>query len=163
MKQDLNTLKLEFERALKEGGFVIFRGIGRLADQTRSPIYWDSGRHADPKGFLEVATTLGVKLVAFHDREFSKSEIEEAFERLESMSLPRDEYREVERNLRKLKTYEGFTCVVEVSFDHAGETYLYDVSTPWYDEFMNIMDSLDDPFAEGPEEGQGPMGFYSQN
>ena len=163
MKQDLNSLKLEFERALAEGGFVIFRGIGRLSDQSRSPIYWDSERHADPKRFLEVASALGVKLVVFHDREFSSSEIEEAFERLESRSLPRDEYREVERNLRKLKAYEGFTCVVEVSFDHQGETYLYDLSTPWYDEFMTILDGLDDAESDGRDEGQGPMGFYSQN
>lgn len=164
MKQDLHELKLEFERGLQEGGFAVFRGSARAKEAALPPIFWDSARHADPRAFLEVASALGVKVVVLHVQEFSSEELMEAFEQLSESELPREEAKEMERNLRRFQAYEGFTCALEVSFDYQNETYMFETMTQWYAEFTRMMDDLvEDPFGEDAEEGPGPMGYFSKN
>jgi hypothetical protein len=163
MRQDLDALKQQVEGELTRRGFVVFHGIGRIDESRDAPVFWDTERHGDPSEFLDAAAGLGVKLIVYHDRPFQARQVEEAFEKLEATDLPREEKREMERTLRRLKEYVGFICLLELSFHHENRQYLFELAAPWFAEFVAVDDELDDALEETDDEA-GPLGgYYSQN
>jgi hypothetical protein len=161
MRQDLDNVKREIEKQLRDGAYVVFHARSRFSDDA-SPILWDTGMKPNPAEFLETALSIGVKLIVFHHREFGPEILEEAFEKLEAAALPRERQREVERELKRLKTYEGFTSAIELSFDFDGRTYLYEATATWYDEYLDLLDDLDDAMDTG-EEPPPMSGYFSHN
>ena len=164
MKLDLDHLKAEMEERLKAQSFVVFRGHWRIAG---SPpfVYWDTEQHPDFRMFLDTAAQAGARLIVFHHRQFSLDYIDDAMERLEAAGLPLDDQRPLERRLNALRAYEGFTCHLELSFDHQGRVYYFSLRTEWYEDLLDILDEIDasDPDQE-EEEGEEPMGgYFSRN
>ncbi|MBM3814568.1 MAG: hypothetical protein FJW20_23325 [Acidimicrobiia bacterium] len=163
MRNDLDSLRSEIEQALTEGRFVVFHGTPRLSEPGKT-VHWDQEKYSDPHLFLKIAKDLDAKLVVFHHRSFSGDMVKRVEQILESLELPRDEYRDFERRLKKLSGYEGFICSLEISFDYQGNTYLYDVSTPWYRDFIQIMDEIEEMEEMGPfDDDSEPMGGYFSN
>ena len=161
MRQDLDSLKRDIERHLLDGAYVVFHARSRFTDEAQ-PILWDATLRPDPAEFLEIALSIGVKLVVFHNREFGAHLVDEAIEKLEAADWPRERQREMERELRRLKVYEGFTSAIELSFDFDGCTYLYEATAPWYDEYLDLLDDIDDSI-EMTEEPPSMGGYFSQN
>ncbi len=164
MATNLDSLKDEIEKHLLQNGFNVFYGQSRLLDSLPI-IYWESDRYPDYRSFLNVAKSAGAKLVVFHHREFTPDHLDDAVEQLESAGLPHDEYRSLERRIKELRVYEGFTCAVELSFDHEGRIYVFDLRTEWYDELSDILEEIDMMGADVDEDsGDGPIGgYFSQN
>lgn len=161
MRQDLDNLKCDIERQLHEGAYVVYYARSRFTDDS-VPILWDTGLRPNPSEFLETALSVGVKLIVFHSRDFGPHVLEEALEKLEAAELPRERQREVERELNRLKGYEGFTSAIELSFDFDGRTYLYEATAPWYDAYLDLLDDLDHEIEINDE--PPPMsGYFSQN
>lgn len=163
MRQDLDTLKTEIEQSLAHYGFVVFRGHFRGGEGI-AEIYWDAERYPQAVDFLDAASKLGAKVIVFHDRVLTAEMLSEALEKLEAVQMPREDYRDVERTIAKLKGFEGFTCSLQLSFDFESNTYFYEVRTKWYEQFLGILDDLDDAL-DSTEEGDepGPMGGYFSN
>jgi hypothetical protein len=164
MKLDLDRLKVEIEEHLKAQEFVVFNGHSRVGSS--SPfVYWDTEQCPDYKVFLEVARQLGVRLIVFHHREFGQDYVDDAMDRLEAAELPHDEQRPLERRLLALRDYEGFTCHLELSFDHQLRVYYFSLRTEWYEDLLDILDEIDASFPEpDEEEGDEPMGgYFSRN
>ncbi len=161
--ENLDKLRTEIEESLTANGFIVFYGYSRLSE-THASVHWDCERYPDYKPFLEAARGCGIKLIVYHHREFSSEYIDDAMERLETADLPRDEKRTLERRLRELNTYEGFTCALELSFDCCGRMYVYERRTEWYDELMDILDDIDATLPEEEDEDEGPIsGYFSRN
>ncbi|MDP8982680.1 MAG: hypothetical protein M3O35_19040 [Acidobacteriota bacterium] len=164
MKTNLDALRKEIREHLEQTGFTVFHGYSRLSESLPA-VLWDSDVYPDYKLFLKTAEAAGVKLVVFHEREFHGGQVEEALEEIEISDIPRDEARALERRLNELRAYEGFTCALELSFDHEGRMYLFDLRTEWYSEFTDLVDELNmlSPQAE-EEHDEGPMGgYFSKN
>ncbi len=91
--------------------------------------------------------------------------IDDAVARLEAAELPRDEQRPLERRLNSLRDYAGFTCDLELSFDHQGRVYCFSLRTEWYEDLLDILDEIDASYPEQEEEdGEGPLGgYFSRN
>lgn len=162
---NLDTLKGEIENYLEEQGFTIFRGFPRMLD-TLPLVYWDCDRYPDYKAFLTTAKAAAVPLIVYHQHEFSAEQVDDALERLQESELPRDEQRSMERRLKELRVYEGFTCALELSFDFQGRIYIFDLRTEWYDELTDLLDELHMLGAPGEEDDNDdtPMsGYFSQN
>lgn len=162
---NLDTLKSEIEEYLEEKGFAIFRGFPRMLD-TLPLVYWDCERYPDFKAFLETAKAAGVQLIVYHQHEFSTEQVDSALERLEEVELPRDDYRAMERRLKELRVYGGFTCALELSFDLQGRVYIFDLRTDWYEELTDLLDDLHvlGAGADEDEDDDTPMrGYFSQN
>lgn len=166
MKANLDTLKNEILDYLRAQGFVVFHGFSRLVS-SKSPVSWDTRRHADYKAFLAVAAHLGVKLIVFHYQEFQESEIDGALERLEDAGMERNEQRALERRLREMRVYQDLISAIELSFDHDGRTYIFNLFTDWWLEFMAVNDEIDSYLGEeddDEEEDEEPLGgYYSRN
>ncbi len=162
---NLDTLKGEIDNYLEEQQFAVFRGFPRTLD-TLPLVYWDCDRYPDYKAFLATAKAAGAKLVVYHQHEFSAEQVDSALDKLAECELPRDESRIMERRLKEMRVYDGFTCALELSFDHQGRIYVFDLRTEWYDELSDLLDEIH-MLVSGPgeeEDDDSPMsGYFSKN
>lgn len=163
MQQNLDALLEEVEKTLAERNFAVFRGLAREFE-VRAQVAWDTDSRPDFREFLKVAETLGVRLVVLHRQTLDAAMIESTLERIELADLPLNERRDYERQIERLRAFDGFACSIQLSFDFDGITYLYELSTPWYTELLDIADEIDASvearMMPGPD---GPMDYYSQN
>ena len=105
-----------------EGVYRFSRSRARIVE--RPEVDWDAARHPDYREFLNVAKQLGVRLIVFHHREFTATVIDSTLEELQESAYEFEDQREIERKLRDLRVYEGFTCALELSFDYENLTYI---------------------------------------
>jgi hypothetical protein len=162
-QQNLDTLKSEIEAYLKSHGFVVFHGfsVGMLE---RSEIEWDTVHYPDFRDFLNVAKQLDVRLIVFHNREFTASIIDRALDDLQDAAYDFDDQRDAERRLRELRVYDGFTCALELSFVHENLAYVFELRTEWYSELNNILEELDIMPEDEEDSDENPLsGYYSKN
>jgi hypothetical protein len=165
MKLNLDSLKSEIESYLSDNNFILFRGYSRGLETGRSSD-WDTTRYPDYKQFLKVAKQLDVRLIVFHHREFAAGMIDDTIDDLESQ-YGYDEDGSIARRLNELRAYEGFTCSIELSFEHEGTIFFFNLDAPWYEEYRDIVDELDmldrgDGAGEEEDDDQYP-GYYSKN
>lgn len=164
MDLNLDSLKSEILNYLESSGFTVFHmAPGGLEGQAM--IIWDAERHPDYRMFLETARSVGSAIVCFGSREFQTEELDEVSEQIEELGLPRDEQREYQARLRKLRVHTGVTCALEIAFDHDSRLYVYELQPDWYEDFLNLEDEILSRFTPGEDEGRdGSLGgFYSNN
>jgi len=163
MKPNLDSLKLEIEQHLEESGLAVFYGYSRMLEST-SAVYWDCDKYPDYKMFIKAAKTSGAQVIVFHQREFTAEQVIDALEQLSDCDLQREESREFEQRLNDLRVYEGFICEIELSFDHQGRVFLFDLRTEWYEEFSEILDEIQMLSADAEDDNNSPMsGYFSKN
>lgn len=165
MSVNLDTLRKEILDYLDQETFVVFHGYSRLAD-TDSFVAWDTDRHPDYHMFLNAAKKAGIRMIVYHHREFSAAHVDDAADRLEVCSVTNEERRNMERRLREMSAYEGFTCAVELSFDYEGRVYLFNLRSEWYEDYLDLLEEVEmaSPDEEEEEEDDGSMGgYYSRN
>lgn len=164
MKQNLDTLKVEILEHLESQGFAVFHGLPRLTENLPA-VYWDVNRFPDFRMFLATAHHAGVRLITFHHREFSSDAVEDALDSLEESDLAPEDRAGLERRLQDLHAYNGFTCVIELSFDHQGRAYVYDLHTDWYFHFLDTVDEIESSIPEEEEERDEDAmgGYFSRN
>jgi hypothetical protein len=161
MSLNLDEVKTEVLKYLDAEGFVVFHGYSRLADSD-SFVAWDTDRAPDFHAFLDTAKKAGVSMVVYHFREFSATHLEDATERLEDSDMTAEERRGIERRLRDMRNYEGFTCAIELSFDYQGRVYLFNMRSEWYDDYLDLVEELDAALPdEDDDDSMG--GYYSRN
>jgi hypothetical protein len=164
MNLNLDSMKTEIASYLKTNGFIVFHGFSRSVDNGPE-VEWDTYHYPDYKQFVDVAAQLGVKLLVLHHREFSSAVIDRASDEIPSSGLEYQEQRQLEQRLRELAMYDGFTCMIELSFDHQGTVFVYELRTDWYNELNEILEELDlRSEMEETDEDEGPLGgYYSKN
>jgi hypothetical protein len=161
MRQDLELLLEEVERTLAARHFTVFRGLARGLEM-RPQLEWDTETHPDFKDFLAVAEAIGVRLVVLNREKLDALMLEETLDRLTQTSIESNERRQMQRDIERIRAYEGFACSLQVSFDYDGLTYLYQVHTTWYAELLDLADDIDASIEEQmhpPPEGP----YFSQN
>ncbi len=164
MAANLDALKDEILAYLQAEGFVVYRGYTRQVEDEVF-VYWDARNFPDFRLFLGAAREVGVRLVVFGARTFSESMVESALGRLEESELSREDRRAIERRLRELRAYDGFTCALELSFDYQSRVYLFSLEADWYEDYLDVLDEIEAATPEGEEEeDEGSMGgYFSRN
>ena len=162
MKPNLDSLKIEIEQYLEESGLAVFYGYSRMLESTSS-VYWDCDKYPDYKLFIKAAQTAGAQVIVLHQREFAAEQVMDALEQLSDCDLQRDETREFEKRLNDVRVYEGFICEIELSFDHQGRVFLFDLRTDWYEEFSDILDEIQMLSAEAEDNDTPMSGYFSKN
>ncbi len=56
--------------------------------------------------------------------------------------MDRDQQRDYQTRLRKLRVYEGVTCSLELAFNHDSSLYVYELQPDWYEEFLVAEDEI---------------------
>jgi hypothetical protein len=163
MKPNLDKLKTEIEYHLEESGLAVFYGYSRGLDSMQG-VYWDCDQYPDYKLFVKAAQTAGVKMIVFHQREFSADQLDEALEQLAGCDMPREEHHELERRLNDMRVYDSFVCAIELSFDHDGRVFIFDLRTDWYEDLFDILDEIQIMDAESDSDDDTPIsGYFSKN
>src|SRR5258708_6923356 len=153
MQPNLDELKTEIPPYLESRGFVVFHGVSRIREDG-GVVYWDAVRRPEYKEFLDCAAKLGIKLLVMHVREFEKENLSDVQSELEDSMLPHSERRDLERRLKALTPYEGFTATIELSFDFEEKVYMFEVRSEFMNELLNIMGEVDSSYypTEEPED-----------
>jgi hypothetical protein len=164
MRQNLETLRSEIREYLESRRMVIFHGYTRSGEPSPT-VFWETERYPDYHMFLAAAEAAGARLVTFYAREFTDDLVDDALERLEGAGLPRDEHRAIETRLLEMRSYAGFTCQIELSFDLTPRVYVFDLRTEWFDDLNDLLDRIDDAYSDRDEEDEGPLGggYFSKN
>jgi hypothetical protein len=165
MKLNLDALRTEIQEYLQGEGFCIFHGFSRMT-QSQSLVLWDAERHPDYKLFVQTAKVAGAKIIILNQREFSADIIDDALEQLEISDLPVEDQRTIERRLKEMRVYEGFTCSLELSYDYQGRVFLFDLQTDWYEDFSTLLEDLEffEPENQDEDDDEGSIsGYFSKN
>ncbi len=164
MKLNLNILKPEIELYLEETGLGVFYGYSRPLESAPA-VYWDCEQYPDYRLFVQSARAAGARLIVFHQREFFSEQIDEAIEKLHACELPPQEARQFEERLNDLRAYEGSVCAIELSFDHEGRVFLFDLRTEWFDEFSEMSDEIQllVPDPDDDDDDSPISGYFSRN
>jgi hypothetical protein len=162
MKPNLDQLRTEIEHYLEEAGMAVFYGYSRALD-SMSSVYWDCDQHPGYQEFVQAAKTAGAKLIVFHQREFASEQIDDALEQLQTCDLPREDYRDFEKRLNHLRAYDGKVCAIELSFDHEGRIFLFDLRTDWYQTLSEILDELQLLTGDDDDDDDPMGGYFSKN
>jgi hypothetical protein len=160
---NLDTLKREILEYLDAGGFAVFHSTaGGLEGQPM--VLWNTEEYPDYQMFLEAAKQVGAKLILFATSEFEEEELEEAIAELDTCNVDREERSDLESRLADMRPYEGFTCSLELAFDHQSRFYVYELRPDWYDEFLNIGDEIDSHMPTAADDDDGALGgLFSNN
>jgi hypothetical protein len=164
MRPNLDTLRREIEQHLESRGMAVFRSYPRADSESSltGAIFWDSENHPDYREFVEAASAAGVRMLTLYAREFSADIIESTLVQLSDTELEREERRALDARLNEMRAYQVFTCQVELSFDHAQRTYVFDVRTDWFDELNDLVERIEDSYQD--EGDENPLsGYYSNN
>ena len=163
MDLNLDTLKREILDYLGSQDLAVFRSTpGTLEDPQM--VLWDSEHYPDYRMFLEAAVKTGVKMILFATREFEAGDIDDLLEQLEDLTLDREQLRDYQARLRKLRIYEGVTCSLELAFNHNSSLYVYELQPDWYEDFLVAEDEIANAMAEGElDEGDSLGGYFSKN
>jgi len=166
MEDSLDSLKQAILAELEEGGFAVFLGESRSANEDSS-IFWDVDSHPDFRAFLRCATKLRVPLVVLHSRTFKEDEVEDALQDLDESVIEGDELQEMTNSLREMNAFAGLVGTVDLSYDFEGRTYFYYVEADWYREFLDLRDEIDVMTFRAPynddESGESMGGYFSRN
>ncbi len=165
MKMNLDVLKDQILEYLEKEKFQVFQGFSRTPE-ARAVAYWESNRNPEFQAFLAVAQQANAKLVVFNHIVFSPGMVEDAKNQLEDYEMPTDARRGFERRLREMSAYQGFTCALELSFDTACRTFIYELRADWYLDFLRLLDEIDlygPEDEEEEEEDEAPGGYFSPN
>ena len=77
----------------------------------------------------------------------------------EPLSLAIDT-RELEKLLSRISAE---STVIELSFDHSGVMYMFELRTEWYNELNSILEQLDMAPDDEDEDDETFGGYYSKN
>lgn len=160
MKLNLDSVRAEIEEYLEQHGMAVFHAFPGI-DEEAPVVQWDTEHYPDYRTFLAVAESAGVKVVAVHANEFHDDVLDETQKRLDESALAGSERTAMERRLREMRRYDGYTCQIELSFDLAPRTYVFDLRTEWFQELSDMLDQIDEA-SDGPEL-PGPPGYFSKN
>jgi len=164
MRPNLDTLRHEIEQHLESRGVAVFWSYPRGDSETSftGAVYWDAEKHPDYREFVEAAFAVGVRLITLHARELTPDVVETALTHLAGADLERDERRSFDTRLNEMRAYEGFTGQIEMSFDHAQRTYVFEIRTDWFDELNDLVEQIEYSYQD--EEDENPLtGYYSNN
>ena len=166
MDLNLDSLKSEILHYLEASEFAVFHSSpGSLDGQPL--ILWDAERHPDYRMFLDVARQTGCKLVCFGTREFQREEIDDLLQQIDESDFDRDEQRDLQKRLRRMRDYEGVTCTLEIAFGYDSRLYVYEMQPDWFTEFLDLEDEILSRFGMGEDEDvddDGSLGgYFSKN
>ena len=162
MKPNLDKLKPEIEGYVEQSGLVLFYGYARSGDSLPA-VHWDCDQYPDFHMFVNAAQAAGAKVLVFHQRQFFAEQIEDARDRLAECDLSAEDARDIERRLDELRVHEGSVCAIELSFDHQGRVFLFELETDWYQELSEILDEIQLLTADSRDDDTPMSGYFSRN
>jgi hypothetical protein len=130
--------------------FIAGHGMRRVpahADDDVPSVLWDDDENPESwKDFVETAKAAGAVFMTMSEAVLEKEEVELLIEEVQDqdyqleMSSGSSELDEAQ----SLVTHIGKIGHLQLGFPHQGMMFLYEVSTEWYEQYQQLVDSVDD-------------------
>ena len=166
----MDRLKTEILDSLLATGLPIFYALGMPGEE--GFIYWDNIRYPDWKHFIQVARESGAGMFLFSSHQLIAEELQAArdtIEDVEMKGLDRDGAFEMIESMRANLGHEAW---LRVAWQQDNRRFAFEVVAPWYSQFLDLLDELNDYLPELGDEANdeddkdepgGRGGFYSLN
>ncbi len=139
MTDDLHSLKDDMN------AFILGHGMSRFSAyvaEDLDSVLWDAAQNPESwKDFVELAKASGIAFLTVSDDLLEKDDVEFLVDRLQNSSTPLDDELE---EARWLKSHIGKVGFIQLGFSYHGTMFLYEVSTPWYDRYQQLLESSED-------------------
>lgn len=118
-------------------------------------VLWDDEENIDSwKDFVETAKAAGAPFLTMSDIRLEKADLELLIEELHDASFPDAEAPELDE-AQSLATHVGKVGYIQLGFAHQGIVFLHESTTPWYERYQSLLESLDfGDLAYGGEEDE---------
>lgn len=138
MADDLHPLKDDMT------AFILGHGLGRFrahVNEEMQSVLWEAGDNPDSwKDFVELAKNCGVQFLTVSDDAMDKADIDFLIENLKNSDIVLDDELEEARLLARHTGKVGF---IQIGFPYQGTMFLFEVSTPWYDRYQQLLESAE--------------------
>lgn len=151
MKKSLEETKKEILEYIKSNGFGVFYGSTRV----ENGVLWNPSQ-GDWKNFVNIAKNEDIKTLIYHESMLSE-ELTELSTAVDEYQIDLDKKEDVQllKEFRsKLESFEEFSekmAWVHLSWIKEGVQYLLQLTSPWYDEFLEVQEKVQE-FLKGKEE-----------
>jgi hypothetical protein len=165
MHENLDRLKNEIDEYLHSNSFIVFHGQSRIHGDDSRIVYWDTALYPNYTDFLKTAEAAGVRFLVMHTEIFDEATVEDLENGLESIEMPRDERRALDKRIQEFGAYTGMICEIELSYVFDNQIYLYSTQALWYRDYEDLYEELmlaGSGFDEGPDDSS-MGGYFSKN
>jgi hypothetical protein len=108
---------------------------------------------------VETAKAAGAPFLTMSEIRLEKTDLELLIEELHESSFPDGDGPELDE-AQSLANYVGKVGYIQLGFAHQGVFFLHESTTPWYERYQNLLDSLDFgeiAFDHDEDEDDGPV------
>lgn len=140
--QPENLISLKDDMVAFIAGHGMRRMSGYVSDDVPSVLFEEDNSDGW-KDFVEHAKASGAAFVTMSEIVLEKADIELLIEQLREDDFASEDAPELDE-AQYLVNYVGKTGYLQLGFAHQGVMFIYETSTPWYDRFQQLMESLDD-------------------
>ena len=142
MKSDsLITLKDDMIAYIAGHGL---RRIPAFVSEDLPSILWEDEENPDGwKEFVETAKAAGAAFLTMSEIAIEAEDVKLLIEQLQELNFPEDESPELE-HAQALLSHVGQIGFLQLGFAHQGVLFIHETSTPWYEQYQSLIESLDD-------------------
>jgi hypothetical protein len=131
---DLNKAKEELLAAINEAGLAIFPGAYPSEETPEIP--WEPAVEPNPNRIVQIAKSLGVKVLCVSWDHFTQQELDHALiEQIGQADVAAFAYNQA---LLVFRQFVGQLGSIRAGFFHEGAFYVMDIDAEWYWEFETL-------------------------
>jgi hypothetical protein len=138
-----NLLSLKDDMVAFIEGHGMRRFPGFVSEDMPS-ILWEDETNPDSwKDFVEMAKTASAAFLTMSESVLEKEDLELLIEHIRDQNFPDEEAPELDE-VQYLVNYVGKLGYVQLGFAYQGVAYVHESSTPWYDRYQQLLETVED-------------------
>jgi hypothetical protein len=138
---NLLTIKDDMVAFIEGHGMRRFPGF---VGEDISSILWEDDTNPDSwKDFVEMAKSASAAFLTMSEAVLEKEDLEILIEELRDQNFPGEENAELEE-VQYLVNYVGKLGYLQLGFAYQGMVYIHENSTPWYDRYQQLLETVED-------------------
>ncbi len=141
--QPENLLSLKDDMVAFIEGHGMRRFPGFVSDDIPS-ILWEDETNPDSwKDFVEMAKTASAAFLTMSEAVLEKEDLELLIEHIRDRNFPDEDVPELDE-VQYLVNYVGKLGYLQLGFACQGVVYVHESSTPWYDRYQQLLETVED-------------------
>ena len=127
--------------------YITGHGIRRIpafVSEDLPSIVWEDENNPDSwKEFVETAKAAGVAFLTMSEVVLEAEDVHLLVEELQDLNFPEDEHSELE-HAQALLPHAGKIGFLQLGFAHQGVVFVHETFTDWFEQYQELLESLDD-------------------
>ena len=133
------------------------RRIPAFVSEDLPSVLWDDQENPDSwKESVETAKAAGTAFLTMSEITLTAEDVSLLIDEMQELDFPDEETSELEI-AQSLMTYAGKIGFLQLGFAHQGIMFVHETSTDWYEQYQQLLESIDDlsdiVFEQGDDDG----------